>query len=62
MGLRDYEVQKMYDAGLSNSAIYKLHGNSIVIEPMYYIFQNLFINQTPDAKKRLVQLSLFDNV
>lgn len=58
MGLRDDEIQKMYDAGLSNSAMYKLHGNSIVVDVMVALFDKLFINK---EQKRIAgtQLSLF---
>lgn len=60
MDLRREEVQKMYDAGLSNSAIYKLHGNSITCNTLYYIFKKLFIDTTPEAQQgQPVQLSIF---
>lgn len=60
MDLRREEVQKMYDAGLSNSAIYKLHGNSICCDTLYYIFKKLFIDTTPEARHgQPIQLSIF---
>lgn len=58
MGMRDDEIQKMYDAGLSNSAMYKLHGNSIVIDVMTAIFDKLFVN-TGQERAHGTQLSLF---
>lgn len=58
MGMRDEEVQKMYDAGLSNSAIYKLHGNSIVVDVMSALFDNLLVN-TEQRKEEGMQLNLF---
>lgn len=58
MGLRDDEIQKMYDAGLSNSAMYKLHGNSIVVDVMTNIFDTLLIN-TEQKKEIGMQLTLF---
>ena len=58
MGLRDDEIQKMYDAGLSNSAMYKLHGNSIVVDVMTAIFDKLLVN-TEEEKKAGMQLTLF---
>ena len=58
MGLRDDEIQKMYDAGLSNSAMYKLHGNSIVVDVMTALFDKMLIN-TEQEKKAGMQLSLF---
>lgn len=58
MGLRDDEIQKMYDAGLSNSSMYKLHGNSIVVDVMVALFDKLFINK---EQERIAgtQLTLF---
>lgn len=38
----DEDFQKMQDAGLSNSALYKLAGNSICIAPLEGIFTQLF--------------------
>lgn len=58
MGMRDDEIQKMYDAGLSNSAMYRLHGNSIVVDVMTAIFDKLFVNTEQD-KEFGTQLSLF---
>lgn len=60
MDLRREEVQKMYDAGLSNSAIYRLHGNSITISCLYHIFRKLFIEVDVDSNTREpIQLSIF---
>lgn len=56
MGLEDEDIKKMFDAGLSNSALYKLHGNSIVVDVLYYIFYKMFIN-TEDENNG--QLTLF---
>ena len=58
MGLRDDEIQKMYDAGLSNSSMYKLHGNSIVVDVMTALFDKLIVH-TEQEKKAGVQLTLF---
>jgi site-specific DNA-cytosine methylase len=48
MGLRDNEIQKMLDCGLSNSAMYKLHGNSIVVDVLYHVFRTMFIENQPE--------------
>ncbi len=58
MGLRDDEIQKMYDAGLSNSVMYKLHGNSIVTNVMTALFDKMCVN-TDEEKTAGMQLSLF---
>jgi site-specific DNA-cytosine methylase len=55
MGMDDEDIQKMKDAGLSKSAMYKLHGNSIVVDVLFYIFRNLFIDEfkNPQPKGQL---------
>lgn len=59
MGLSDEEIQTMKNAGLSNSALYKCHGNSIVIQVLYHIFRTLFVEKDKDVKQKYVELSLF---
>lgn len=43
---------------ISNSQLYKLAGNSIVVSCMEYMFRNLFI-ETPKEDKKSIQLNLF---
>ena len=60
MDLDDESIDKMFDAGLSNSALYKLHGNSICVGVLEKIFYKLFINTGIEIKKGVPQqLSLF---
>lgn len=42
MGLTDEEIQKIQDAGISNSQQYKMAGNSIVVDQMFFL-KNLFL-------------------
>lgn len=58
MGLSDEEIKKMYESGLSNSSMYKLHGNSIVIDVMTAVFDKLFVN-TEEERELGMQLELF---
>lgn len=44
MGVDDSDIDKMQTAGISNSQQYKLAGNSIVVDVLYYIFRQMFIN------------------
>ena len=55
MGLSDEEIDIMFAAGLSNSSLYKLHGNSIVTNVLYEIFRKMFIHTENESQ----QLSLF---
>lgn len=43
MGVSENDIEKIQAAGISNSQQYKLAGNSIVVDVLYYIFKNLFI-------------------
>lgn len=55
MGLSDKEIDIMFAAGLSNSSLYKLHGNSIGIDVLYHLFRKMFIDKGNESE----QLSLF---
>lgn len=48
MGLSDNQIGKIQQFGLSDSAQYKLAGNSIVVQVLEGIFKNLFINNDSD--------------
>lgn len=58
MGLNDEEIDTMFNAGLSNSAMYKLHGNSIVVDVMVALFDKMFVH-TEEEREAGKQLSLF---
>ena len=55
MGVDDEDIDKMQASGLSNSAQYKLAGNSIVVDVLYHIFRKAFIETENENK----QLTLF---
>ena len=42
MGLHDDDIDKIQDAGISNTQQYKMAGNSIVVDVLEAIFKNLF--------------------
>ena len=42
-GVRDYQFDKLHD--ISNSQLYKLAGNSIVVDVLMAIFKNLFLKE-----------------
>jgi DNA (cytosine-5)-methyltransferase 1 len=44
MGFRDESFDRIKELGLSDSALYKQAGNSIVVNVLYYIFKELFKN------------------
>ena len=56
MGVTDENIDKIQQAEISNSQQYKLAGNSIVVDCLYYIYKNMFVN-TKITKP--IQLSLF---
>jgi len=55
MGVDDADIEKMQASGLSNSAQYKLAGNSIVVDVLYHLFRKMFIEQENESQ----QLTLF---
>lgn len=55
MDVDDNDIDKFFEAGLSNSAIYKLAGNSIVVNVLYHIFRKMFIETENESQ----QLTLF---
>lgn len=60
MGVDDADIDKMQASGLSNSAQYKLAGNSIVVDVLYHIFRKMFIETDTDMRKgEAEQLTLF---
>ena len=55
MDCEDEDIEKMKASGLSNSALYKLAGNSIVVNVLYHIFRKMFIETDQETQ----QLTLF---
>lgn len=51
MGVKDEQFDKL--SGISNSQLYKLAGNSIVVDVLMAIFRNLFINKENKIKNNL---------
>ena len=58
MGVDDTDIDKIQQSGISNSAQYKLAGNSIVVACLYHIFRKLFVETEPEHKPG-EQLMLF---
>jgi site-specific DNA-cytosine methylase len=60
MGCDEETICTMTHCGLSNSALYKLAGNSIVVDVLYHIFRKMFIETEMDIEKgKPIQLELF---
>ena len=55
MDVEDEDIEKMKQAGIAKTNLYKLAGNSIVVSCMYHIFRKLFIEKECENE----QLSLF---
>lgn len=49
------EIDKLLNAEISNSQLYKLAGNSIVVSCLYHIFRKMFIEPQNENQ----QLTLF---
>lgn len=59
MGVDDADIDKIQATGISNSAQYKLAGNSIVVDVLYHLFRKMFVETEPDKTNEPQQLSLF---
>lgn len=46
MGVSEIDIDKIQSAGISKTQQYKMAGNSIVVDVLYYIFKNLFKENT----------------
>lgn len=58
MNVEEPDIDKIQASGVSNSAQYKLAGNSVVVACMYHIFDKMFIHREQEYKFG-TQLSLF---
>lgn len=59
MGVSDNDIEKILQSGLSKSACYKLAGNSIVVDCLYYIYRNIWLTEDEQPRTGDV-MSLFD--
>ena len=56
MGVDDADIDKIKASGVSRSSMYKLAGNSIVVDVLYHIFRKMFIERDSEQQ----QMSIFD--
>lgn len=57
MGVDDVDIDKIQGAGISNSQQYKMAGNSIIVDTLYYMIRKLFVDK--GCEKEGHQQSLF---
>lgn len=55
MDVAEIDIDKLLNSGISNSQLYKLAGNSIVVSCLYHIFRKMFI----ETQNENQQLTLF---
>ena len=55
MDVDDEDIEKMKQAGIAKTNLYKLAGNSIVVSCMFHLFRKLFIEKGNEKQ----QLELF---
>lgn len=58
MGVADKDIDRIQASGVSNSAQYKLAGNSIVVDVLFHIFRKMFIETDADVEAG-TQLTFF---
>lgn len=55
MGVDDKAIDTIQGAGISNSQMYKMAGNSIVVDTLYYLMKNMFC----ETENEQQQMTLF---
>ena len=55
MDMDDEDIDKLLNSGISNTQLYRMAGNSIVVSVLYHIFRKLFIEKENENQ----QLTLF---
>lgn len=55
MGVSEKDIDNIQQSGISNTQQYKMAGNSIVVDVLYYIFKKMFVDKSCED----TQLSLF---
>ena len=53
MDVDDSDIEKMKQAGIAKTNLYKLAGNSIVVSCMYHLFRKLFIEKENESQTLL---------
>lgn len=59
MDVEEEDIRTIQSTGISNSAQYKLAGNSIVVSCLYYLFRNMVVNRERGKPQQPTELSLF---
>lgn len=54
MGCDEPTIDKLLSAGISNSQLYKLAGNSIVVDVLYHIFRRMLVDTDVQKGEQLV--------
>lgn len=55
MGVEDKDIDTIQGAGISNSQMYKMAGNSIVVDTLYHLFRKMFC----ETENEQQQMTLF---
>lgn len=59
MDVSEPDIDTLLNAGISNSQLYKLAGNSVVVSCLYHLFRKMFIETDMDNTGKPQQLNLF---
>lgn len=49
MDVPEHYIDRLLNSGISNSQLYKLAGNSIVVACLYHIFRKMFVETSAEA-------------
>ena len=53
MGVDEESIEQMLNCGFKDAELYKMYANSIVVDCMVHIFDNLFLNR-PERKNKVL--------
>lgn len=51
MGVDDEDIDKLMNASISNSQLYKCAGNSIVVDTLYHLFRKMFCEKQNESQQ-----------
>ena len=54
MGCDEPTIDKLLSAGISNSQLYKLAGNSIVVDVLYHIFRRMLVDTDVQRGEQMI--------
>lgn len=61
MGVSEKDIDNIQKSGISKTQQYKMAGNSIVVDVLYYIFKKMFVDNSCEDAQLSILISNFTN-